>query len=190
MAAIQAALKKNAALAAVDRLKPAREAVDELEDQIVILRALGGSYKGKAPSRSEFKELARSVRAKMRVAVVASGEGSKQVATGVVEKLTKLGIEVQNSDKGAAVVVKIEVSEKALVASAIAAGVSAQEAAHVEVKRTDTDVVIAGFQKDGRGVGRAEADARSKAFAALATAIGPAVENALKGPLALGAEGE
>ena len=46
--------------------------------------------------------------------------------------------------------------------SAITDGMATQEAARVEVKRTDTD---AGF-------------------------MGPPVENALKGPLALGAEGE
>ena len=114
------------------------------------------------------------------------------MAAGVVERLTKLGIEVQTADKaaGAAVVIKLEVSEKALVPSAIAAGVAAQEAADVEVKRMDTDAVIAGFQKEGRGVGRADADARSRAFTNLSGQIGPAIENALKGPLALGAEGE
>jgi hypothetical protein len=190
MSAIEAALKKNAPMTAVDHLKPARESVDEVDSQLVILRALGGSYKGKAPSRSDFKEQARAVRSKTRVTLVPTGDGSKQVAAAIVERLTKMGVEVQDSERGAAVVIKIDVSERALVASAIAAGVSAQESADVQVKRTDTGVLVAGFQKDGRGVGRADSDARTKAFTNLATAIGPAIENALKGPLALGAEGE
>ena len=191
MKAVDAALKNKAPMDALTHLKPAREGIDEVETQLVVLRAMGGTYKGAAPTRSQFKDVARSLRSKLRVTVIATGEGSKQVAASVVERLTKLGVEVQTADKVAgAVVIRLEVSEKALVPSAIAAGVSAQEAANVEVKRTDTDAVIAGFQKEGRGVGRAEADARSRAFTNLAGLIGPAVENALKGPLALGAEGE
>lgn len=190
MSAINGALKKNAFMTAIDHLKPAREAVDEAETQLIILRAMGGAYKGKAPSRSDFKDLARVVRSKTRVTLVPTGDGGKQVAAAIMERLTKMGVEVQSSERGAAVVITIDVSERALVASAIAAGVSAQESADVQVRRTDTDAVVAGFQKDGRGVGRADADARSKAFTNLATAIGPAIESALKGPLALGAEGE
>jgi hypothetical protein len=191
MKAVDAALKKRAPMDALTHLQPAREGIDEVETQLIVLRAIGGSYKGQAPTRSQFKDMARSLRSKLRVTVIATGDGSKQVAASVVERLTKVGVEVQTADKAAgAVVITLEVSEKALVPSAIAAGMAAQEAANVEVKRTDTDAVIAGFQKEGRGVGRAEADARSRAFTNLAGLIGPAVENALKGPLALGAEGE
>lgn len=191
MKAIEAAMKKRAPMDALPHVQPAREGIDEVETQLIVLRAIGGNYKGAAPTRSQFKDLARSLRSKLRVTVIATGNGSKQVAAGVVERLTKLGVEVQTADKpGGAVVINLEVSEKALVPSAIAAGMAAQEAAEVEVKRTDTDAVIAGFQKEGRGVGRAESDARSRAFTSLAGLIGPAVENALKGPLALGAEGE
>jgi hypothetical protein len=192
MKAIEAALKKKAPMDALTHLLPAREGVDELETQLMVLRAIGGAYKAEVPTRSQFKDVARGLRSKLRVVIIATGEGSKQVAASVIERLTKLGVEVQTADKtaGAAAVIKLEVTEKALVPSAIAAGVSAQEAANVEVKRLDTDAVIAGFQKEGRGVGRADADARSRAFTNLSGLIGPAVENALKGPLALGAEGE
>jgi hypothetical protein len=192
MKAIDSALKKKAPMEALTHLLPAREGIDEVETQLMVLRAIGGTYKGEAPTRSAFKDVARALRSKLRVTILATGEGSRQVAAGVVERLTKLGVEVQTADKaaGAAVVIKLEVSEKALVPSAIAAGVAAQEAADVEVKRMDTDAVIAGFQKEGRGVGRADADARSRAFTNLSGQIGPAIENALKGPLALGAEGE
>jgi hypothetical protein len=191
MKAVEAALKRKAPMEALTHLRPAREGIDEVETQLVVLRAIGGSYQGEAPSRSQFKDLARSLRSKLRVTVIATGEGSRQVAAGVVERLTKLGVEVQTADRAAgAVVITLEVSEKALVPSAFAAGMAAQEAANVEVKRTDTDAVIAGFQKEGRGVGRAEADARSRALTNLSGLIGPAIDNALKGPLALGAEGE
>ncbi|MGA7743938.1 MAG: hypothetical protein WBP56_03360 [Polyangia bacterium] len=191
MKAINAALKKRAPMDALTHLQPAREAIDEVETQLIVLRAIGGSYKGATPTRSDFKDLAHSLRSKLRVTVIATGEGAKQVAASVVERLTKLGVEVQTADRAAgAVVIKLEVSERALVPSVIAAGMAAQEAADVEVKRLDTDAVIAGFQKEGRGVGRAESDARSRAFTNLAGLIGPAVENSLKGPLALGAEGE
>jgi len=191
MKAVEAALKRKAPMEAVTHLQPAREGIDEVETQLVVLRAIGGTYKGEAPTRGQFKDLARSLRSKLRVTVIAIGEGSKQVAAGIVERLTKFGVEVQTADRAAgAVVIALEVSEKALVPSAFAAGMAAQEAANVEVKRTDTDAVIAGFQKEGRGVGRAESDARSRAFTSLTSLIGPAIENALKGPLALGAEGE
>jgi len=50
-----------------------------VETQLIVLRAIGGNYKGMAPTRSQFKDLARSLRSKLRVTVIATGEGCKQV---------------------------------------------------------------------------------------------------------------
>jgi len=105
MKAVEAAMKKRAPMEALPHLLPAREGIDEVETQLIVLRAIGGNYKGTAPTRSQFKDLARSLRSKLRVTVIATGEGCKQVAAGVVERLTKLGVEVQTADRAAGAVV-------------------------------------------------------------------------------------
>ena len=73
MKAVEAAMKKRAPMEALPHLQPAREGIDEVETQLIVLRAIGGNYKGTTPTRSQFKDLARSLRSKLRVTVIATG---------------------------------------------------------------------------------------------------------------------
>jgi len=109
-------MKKRAPMEALPHLLPAREGIDEVETQLIVLRAIGGNYKGTARPAASSRTWPVPYVPKLRVTVIATGEGCKQVAAGVVERLTKLGVEVQTADRAAgAVVIKLEVSEKAMV---------------------------------------------------------------------------
>jgi hypothetical protein len=190
--AIENAIRRRTPMDGLAHLRPAYEAIEEMKHKLSTLVLVGGETPAELPTSGQLREVVRRLRSLLKVAVEVRGEGGQQAASAVVERLSRLGIEMDRAgdrNRGAAVTVRITISERALVPSRITNVVAAYEVVDLQVKRSDTNTIIGGFQKEVRGVGRDAGDARRIAFAEMADAIGPAVESTLKTVLAVGAEG-